>query len=366
MEDLELIKKIKLLRDIKPQEEWVILARARLAFRLEMARKQDLLKKDLFALSGLFSFWRVKQPQLAFRPLYGLIIALGVILSGGSFAVWAAQASLPGSPLYPIKIAVEKARIFTSFSDEGRLQVQAEITDNRVQELKAITNNQDSASQKAGLITQVVKNLQDQLATVNQLPKPDASAEPQKAVMAARVVSEKAKQAGQAIADVKNSLSTNSDNNLSNKLAEASEAADQTGLQALETIINSDQVLSEEEQSDLADKINQLIDKTRNQIIVREEKMNAQMALADKLPIRAVLINQNEQAKGLLDKAGELVKNGDFKGAMEMLKAARSIDIGAEKMTQDSVNSSANTGQTVSGADQGSVVTSLPSVSPVK
>ena len=56
MNEQELISKIQLLKEIKPSEDWVLSCRGRLAFRLEMDRKKDILTKDTSALKELFDF----------------------------------------------------------------------------------------------------------------------------------------------------------------------------------------------------------------------------------------------------------------------------------------------------------------------
>lgn len=336
MNDQELIAKIQLLKDIKPTQEWVLSCRGRLAFRLEMDRKKDFLKKDIFALRELFAFWgNTRQPS--FSLVHSFIIALIVVIGGGGLTVWAAAQSLPGSPLYPVKLAIEKARVSASFSDESRLQLQAQLADTRVQELTAVIHSQDNTELKAEKVSQVVESIQDQIATVNnQLSKRGDKPEPQKALAAAKIVSEKANQAGKALAEAKEGLSGDIKPDLTVKLADATEAADKANMAALEAMVANSAGQTATTTEEIAAKLGEEISKIRKQISAKETKIADIGSFADKLPIRAVLINQFAQSLDLLDKAEEALEKGDLGGALEMLKAAKAINSGTDKMTQDS------------------------------
>ena len=75
----ETINKIKCLRDIEPNPNWVLSDRSRLAFKMEMKRKKGLLAKDVFQLKELLSFWNNWQPHKGFRPAYTFLTILGII-----------------------------------------------------------------------------------------------------------------------------------------------------------------------------------------------------------------------------------------------------------------------------------------------
>lgn len=334
MEEKDLINKIQLLKKINPKEDWVISTRAKLAFRLEMARKKNLLNKDLFTLKELFSSWGTNQPKLAFSPLYGVIIALGLVLGGGAVTGLASLQSAPGSPLYPIKLSMEKARLATSFSEEGRIQLQAQIVDNRLQELSVVVANQDSAQQKAEKVTQVVDNIKEQLASANdQLSKSDQS-EPKKVVAAAKVISEKASQFSQALATAKDSLPENIKPELDVKIAEVAETGKQADMKYLETMI-ANQDSAEVNKEDIIAKLNEEIKTTQEQVNAREQKIAEQFSIADKLPIRAVLINQTQQSRELLKKAEQAVADNDLAGALQFIKAVKAIETSANEMVQN-------------------------------
>lgn len=333
MKESELIEKIKILKEIKPSDGWLLSCRARLAFRMEMDRKKNLLNGDIFTLRELFAFWKNYRPYSALRLVQGLIIVIAVVFGGGAMTTFAAMRSLPGSPLYPVKLAIEKIRVFASFSDESRLHLQTEIADKRLQELKDVVSSQDSAEQKVEKMAQVVDNIQYQMSTVNgQLPKV-SKAEPQKTLAAAKIVNEKAGEISKVLTTVKEGLSDENPN-VKAKVADAIEIADKASIMALEAMVanwNNSSTTKEE----IAAKLDDEIKKAEEQAIAKGRKIAQKKSIADKLPIRAVLINQFEQSLELLNKAKEALKKEDFKGVLEMLKAAIDIINGTEKITEN-------------------------------
>lgn len=335
MEDKDLINKIQLLKQVSPKEDWVISTRAKLAFRLEMARKKNLLNKDLFTLKELFSSWGANnQPKLAWNAVWGVIIAFGLVLSGGVAVGIVSVQSAPGSPLYPVKLSLEKARLIASFSEESKIQLRAEIVDSRLHELSALVANQDSNEQKAEKVTQVVNNIKEQLASANyQLSKSNQS-EPKKVVAAAKVISEKASQFSKALAVAKESLPENIKPELDVKIAEVAETGKQADMKYLETMI-ANQNSADVDQEDIIAKLNEEIQKTQEQIDAREKKIALQFSLSDKFPIRAVLVNQTQQSRDLLEKAEQAVADSDLAGALQFIKAAKAIEGGADKMVQN-------------------------------
>jgi len=334
MTEQDLINRIQLLKQVGPKEDWVISTRAKLAFRFEMERKKDLLNKDLFALKELFSSWNTNQPKLAFGAVYGVIIAFGLVLGGGAVTGIASMQSAPGSPLYPVKLSMEKARLIVSLSEESKIQFQAKIVDSRLQELSAVVANQESAEQKAEKVTQVVDNIKEQLASANDQLSKSNQTEPKKVVAAAKVISEKASQFSKALATAKENLPENIKPELDTKIAEVAETGKQADMKYLETMV-ANQDSADIKKEEIVAKLSEEIIKTQEQVSARESKIAQQFSASDRLPIRAVLINQTEQSRDLLEKAKQAVTASDLTGALQFIKAAKAIEDGAEKMVQD-------------------------------
>lgn len=92
--------------------------------------------------------------------LGALIVLVAVSLAGG--AAYAAQSSLPGETLYPVKIATEKVQIALATSDEQKVQVLSSHAKNRLQEVSKLVE----AKKQPEVVTQTLAALKD---TTNQV-----------------------------------------------------------------------------------------------------------------------------------------------------------------------------------------------------
>ena len=332
------IEKIKLLSGIKPKENWVIFCRANLAMRLKMERQQELLRQDMAFLPGLFDFLKSNwQPKHLFKTAYVGLIAVLLLISGGALTAGAAMKSLPGSPLYRVKIALENARLLI-VSDAQKSKLQTEITSRRLDELKTVVDSSDSSANKAEKITEVVGQIQQQLDTDKaSLPKV-AQRDSSRAISAAKDVSERAEQVKKAINETKDSLSSEIKPDLSEKLAEVSEAAKKTSLQALETLINKENK-TDADKTEIAVKFDEIIRGQETALgTLSASNLSATSqatSTADRLPINAVLVNQTDEAKDMLAQLKAKLSDGNFTDALAMLKTVNEIINSAEKIASN-------------------------------
>jgi hypothetical protein len=89
---------------------------------------------------------------------------LVLLLSGGG-VVSASGSSMPDSPLYSVKLASEQARLFFTFSDEGKAELYTRLVDERVFEIvNMASENNAEAIKKA---TDVMRDQLSMLATVS-------------------------------------------------------------------------------------------------------------------------------------------------------------------------------------------------------
>ena len=77
----------------------------------------------------------LRVPPRLRRGLLGVALSLALLLMVGSGAVSAAVGSLPGSPLYPLKLAVEDARLTLTFSSPARTQLYMRFASERTAEM---------------------------------------------------------------------------------------------------------------------------------------------------------------------------------------------------------------------------------------
>jgi len=339
------IGKIVFLKEIKPNNNWVIFNRANLVLKMEMEHKKDLLNKDLFALKELFSNFRIEiQPKRSFRWAWAIPMGLALIFVLSGLTAWASMKSLPGSPLYSVKITVENAYLLLA-SGENKNRLQSEMAGRRLQELKTVLNNPGSIDDKNEKVNEVVDRLQQQLIDDKaQLPSNSGSANVGKSVIVAKEVAARAEQVKKGLVETKQSLAPDINSNLSNKLAEVTDAADQNSLQALETMINGpDSTVADKDE--IMNKFSDIIKEKEAKVnnLISEDTLSLATSTADKFPINAVLVNQSDQAKELLDQIKKDMADNDLKAALETLKTLNEIIGGAERIiTNAQLNKAVN------------------------
>ena len=331
------IEKIKLLKELKPKENWVIFCRANLVMRLEMERKKELLNKDFSTLRELFSFLRVTEKHRhPYRFTYAVFLGLAIILATGGVTVWASTKSLPGSQLYKVKIAVEKAYLLVA-ADKDKEKLQSDMAYRRLEELKIVLNGSGSAADKTAKVEEIVGNIQQQLINdQEQLPKTSQKDSSEKSIIAVKEVTNRAEQIKKAIVEAKQSLPDEIRGNLNDKLTEVTDVADKTSFQALEMLINKSDK-TEADQKEILARFNEIIDEKETTIknLKSENTIVQATSTADKLPINAVLINQSDQALELLDGLKGDLEKGDLTAALEALKAINEIVKGAERIVEN-------------------------------
>ncbi len=331
------IKKVNLLREIKPNPNWVIFCRSNLSMRLQMDYKKELLSQDIFALNGLFTFLRLNKAKYSLGALYASVIVLAVFLAGGGLTAWAAMKSMPGSPLYGVKIALEKARLLV-VSQESKDKLQSEMASRRLEELKIVLDSPGSLQDKKGKVEEVVGQIQQQLISdKNQLPLTDSKDSSDKSLATAKAVVNRAEQVKKALVEAKDNLAESEKTNLSEKLAEVTDVADKTSLQALETIINKKDK-TEADNTDILARFEEIIKEKElavNNLTIGNTN-NQATSTADKFPINAVLVNQSDQAKELISKIKESLTGDNFTAALDTLRALSEIVKGAERIVENS------------------------------
>ena len=117
MTEKELIGKIRELRQIKPNRDWVVLTKS-----------QILGEEKKYTSLFLFLF-----PVLKLRPVYAGLIVVFILVGLFGFS----QNSLPGDLLYPVKKITEKSQaVFVS--EEELPKYNLEIANKRLEELNQI------------------------------------------------------------------------------------------------------------------------------------------------------------------------------------------------------------------------------------
>lgn len=133
---VQILAKLKTSPERDPQKEQA----GRLAFLAEAQRMQGAYRSPVGssregALAALTGMFRSRSGLL--RPAAVLAVIAALILGTGVTGV-AAKGSLPGSPLYPVKILTEDLQLSLETDPQKDYQLRSEFIDERVEEIKAV------------------------------------------------------------------------------------------------------------------------------------------------------------------------------------------------------------------------------------
>lgn len=112
-----------------------------------------------------------QRPILAvWRPLAAAASLLMVLFLAGGATVYAASRSMPDSPLYPVKLATEEARLWIVFDDEDRADILLDQAETRIDEINHLVAHGKSVD---GRVLSAMRSRTSRAADI--VNKPDAS-----------------------------------------------------------------------------------------------------------------------------------------------------------------------------------------------
>jgi hypothetical protein len=122
------------------------------------------------------AFHQATEPRRGLRLIFrlsrgwaiALSIALVVLLAGGG-TVAAAGYSMPDSPLYPVKLATEQVQMAFTFTDMGKAELHARLTDRRVAEIAYLASKGTPQQ-----VEQIVQRLDNHLGMIASLTSTQA------------------------------------------------------------------------------------------------------------------------------------------------------------------------------------------------
>jgi len=131
------IKKIR--TEIKPRPEWVALSRDIL---LQQINPQKEFQPVKVGLGGYFSFVTQLVSQHVFEPVVVMLLIFATF-AGSSLTINAAFYSMPGQPLYRVKLALEKTHAAMVISENDKVELKMEFAQKRMDELDKIVRQSD-------------------------------------------------------------------------------------------------------------------------------------------------------------------------------------------------------------------------------
>ncbi len=182
----------------EPDPSWVRSSRERLLARiteqapaLPAGRQARVTAHQTFgALRGVFSF---DAATLMARPVLAGVLAVAAVMGSGVGAVSASLGSIPGDPLYQVKIASERARIAVAQSASDKTTLRMEYVGRRVDEVTRIAGS--PVNDNGSRLNTAVQHIKQDLGSVQQsLSDMSKSAEPKDVVEVAKLVDTKSEE----------------------------------------------------------------------------------------------------------------------------------------------------------------------------
>jgi hypothetical protein len=154
MQRTDITKQLKSLRTITPRADWQAATRATLLARVR--RDAPEAAPRLGTLDYLrLSFTAFRHQML--QPVVVMFVVFGTFL-GSSILVNAAFYSLPGAPLYRVKLTLEQTHLAVTSSEDRQVELKIEFARKRVDELEQITHAAADTSPKRAKNVQLAVN----------------------------------------------------------------------------------------------------------------------------------------------------------------------------------------------------------------
>ncbi len=221
-------------RRIRPDAAWV--ARTRNLLLKEVRR--DAMRRAPVSFGArmkalILSFVPRPLVETIRGPVMAVLSVFGVVLGGSLASVSAAERSIPGDLLYPVKLATEQARILMEKEPPNQLKLKVEFVERRGEEIKQLAKT--DAPKNANRLREAADALKQDLDAVKlQLHSVGMESSPSKAVAAAKDLDEKSGRLVQTLKEVKEVVPEDVKQNVT----EVQVAAANAGLKAVQILID--------------------------------------------------------------------------------------------------------------------------------
>jgi len=333
------LDKLSALKSVSPDAEWKYTFRQALLIKAKTQSMAKIYEQKLADDLGFFGFVKNWQPRPALLPASAFALILFVFFGFSFGMVLASRGSLPGDVLFPVKLAVERTQLVTKTKPNEKTQFQIEITNRRTTELVQLAKTEGDATTRAEKIEQAVSEIEYQLNTVKkELPNIQTGNNPAETIKLAR-------EATQKLADVEKTLNEVgrgvTEKELVKKIDSAANLADSASTQALtmvaQKMAEGTTKSSGAEKETLLGQVVEKIAKTEEKIKqISRQAQNISQNDSSAAAISADLVReQSKKAKEILNKAKESLQHDDLVVALETVKTAKEIVLGAENLVAE-------------------------------
>ncbi|MFA5954735.1 MAG: DUF5667 domain-containing protein [Patescibacteria group bacterium] len=315
MTNSQLTKNLQAVKSqLAPKSEWLSSSREALLRRI----RQDVAMEPSFSVveRARIIGWNVEAlftdvfSAGTRRTLAAGLLALIFTVGTGSYVVTAANGSVPGEPLYNLKIAVESARLALTRTPQQRVALEVDFAGRRLGEATVLTQ------QKGGAVPQIaelVGQFQNKLTEVAAKASEVSESQPNQGIEIARIVDARLDDYVHALETTKSAGSPE----LSSSVGKAIAAVNRAETETLK-------VIAEKNPGDtsVASRLDQKIKVAENNLDIASAASGAK---------------GNLEAKANLKEAKEKIVSGDYLAAIAIIKKVEdvvySLDVPEEKQT---------------------------------
>ncbi|MFZ2970480.1 MAG: DUF5667 domain-containing protein [Minisyncoccia bacterium] len=234
----DVISQLKSLKEIEPNENWVVSVREEILtkapyndtisnFYAEKPSKMDSLAYIYESITKKHRF----MPSLATMSI--------ILLVGSFFTVTAAKSSLPGDPLYSIKLANENIVLAVSASEGDKAKIEIEQAGKRLEELTEISKKSSDLGQQEK-VEQLVANFEQKVNSAQtRMAKINDSGEKKGVASVAKVINIQSEKYSDVLAKTSSNLPSVIQEKVSDKFARAISNTDKINTQSLLIIIET-------------------------------------------------------------------------------------------------------------------------------
>ncbi|MFH1187660.1 MAG: DUF5667 domain-containing protein [bacterium] len=312
MTNKEILKKLKSVNEIIPNERWVSKNRSDLLLRIKESRPVCELNvwNRIFALLKLnFGFLLdMILPQRFVdnfaRPLAVSFVG-AMIVVGSISTIGISQNTTPGNILYPVKIIGENVQLSFTANVEDKARLEMEFAGRRIKELnKLVAENKLSSADLDEKVNKVALKLQNNIQTANvHLAELDQSGEAGKAMRVAKDIDKKVSEYTVALNKISGTAATKS------KVAEALNQVEAVSDKALEVIVTK----RKDSQDGISD--SEIVEKLNNKIALTITDTGA--GTDSKI--------ENKELDQTIQDARDLIQTGDFAAALNKITEGKDI-----------------------------------------
>jgi hypothetical protein len=235
----ELLAKLRAVRTaergIHPDPAWVLRTRGELLAKLETVEQtQPIVNRHVTDVRPWTQrYIPTSFSQLVRGPVVSVASVIGLVFGSSILSVSAADNSVPGDWLFPVKLATEQTRLVLTTDKSEKLKLKTDFVGRRVEEIKTIASS--DVSKKEERMKEATDLLKRDLDTVNnQLHEVKTEQSPTEAAEAAKLLDQRSSEIASDLKEVKSSLPQE----LKSSMAQAEAALVNTGVKAVGVLID--------------------------------------------------------------------------------------------------------------------------------